>query len=105
MSEEGSAAERLLEPAPVARPGLVVPSAAEFEVLIASQASSDGLRDLRQAIAAWQAVAEKCDHAFEEVLKLSIYRLRVERALGARLVQVVKHGGPRPRSTTPSFKT
>ncbi|MEZ6036753.1 MAG: hypothetical protein R3F29_04690 [Planctomycetota bacterium] len=98
MNEGEAAAERFLEPAPALRRGLVVPDPADFEALVASQGTSEGLRDLRQAVAAWQAVAEKCDHAFEEVLKLSTYRLQVERALGARLAQDVKHGGLRSRS-------
>ena len=98
MSEEGEMTARSLEPASPGRMGLVVPAPAEFGALLAAQGTADELHGLRQAVAAWQAVAEKCDHAFEEVLKLSTYRLQVERALGARLAQDVKHGGLRSRS-------
>ena len=103
MSEGEAAAEQFLEPAPALRRGLVVPDPADFEALVALQGTSEGLRDLRQAVAAWQAVAEKCDHAFEEVLKLSTYRLQVERALGARLAQDVRPGRVKKRSPEVTF--
>lgn len=100
MSERGVAAERFMAPVPARMLGLAVPAPAEFESLVASQGTPEGLRDLRQAVAAWQAVAEKCDRAFEEVPKLSTYRLQVERALGARLARDVNHGGSRSPMVT-----
>jgi len=51
-----------------------------------------------ETIAAWQALAEKVDLAFEELLRLAVFRLEVERELGAQLAQVVRSGPRRKLS-------
>lgn len=70
-----------------------LPDAGQFADMLASAAGASGLHDLRRLVSAWQAVAQKCSLAFEESMRLAIYRLRVERALGGELAQTVSRGG------------
>ncbi|MBL9076037.1 MAG: hypothetical protein JNL08_00955 [Planctomycetes bacterium] len=93
--EVGGGAEP--EPQLPARPELSLPSNERF-LLQRTEAKRNGtLADLQKLVAAWQAVAAKCDMAFEELTRLAIYRLEVERDLGAYLAQEVQHGGDRSR--------
>ena len=55
------------------------------------------LRQLEARLAALEAMAKKFDLAFEEILRLAVFRPRTERALGAHLAQTVKRGGDRPK--------
>lgn len=70
-----------------------VPDEAQFEVMLSGASGAPELSDLRKFVAAWHAVAEKCDAAASEVMRLSVYRLEVERALGAAIIQTVRRGG------------
>lgn len=89
-------------PVPVGSGAIVVPAHAELALLLSQAKAAGTLKDLRQTIAAWQAVAEKCDLVFEEFVRLAVFRLQVERELGAHLSQTVQRGGDRskcPRAT------
>lgn len=79
---------------------LVLPSSEEFALIRMRAREAGTLKDLRQMVAAWQAVAEKCHLAFEEMMRLAVFRLEVERDLGVHLSQTVKRGGF--RSNLPS---
>jgi hypothetical protein len=48
-------------------------------------------------VSAMQAAAAKCDLAYEEMVRLAVYRLEVERDLGAHLAQTVVRGRPTKR--------
>src|SRR5688572_16370147 len=78
--------------------GLAVPADDHLRLILAEAKLTGRLRDLRQMVAAWEAVAEKCDLVFEEMVRLAVFRLDVERDLGAELAQTVRHGGDRSRS-------
>ena len=82
--------------------GIIVPSSEQFALLRAEAKAAGKLKDIRKLAAAWQAVAEKCDLAFEELFRLAVFRLEVERDLGAQLAQTVSLGRPKkwsPRGT------
>lgn len=99
--DEGRTDSSLLVPS--AR-GLTVPPKAQLEELRLHAAADGTLQNLRQMIAAWEAVAAKCELAFEELFRLAAFRLEVERDLGHHLAQTVKRGGFRtklPRGTLP----
>lgn len=70
-----------------------IPSDQQFELMLASADGAEGLRDLRKLMAAAEAVAKQCDLAFEEMLRLAVNRLRVERELGRQLAQATGRGG------------
>jgi hypothetical protein len=78
--------------------GIIVPSSEQFALMRAEAKAAGKLKDLRKLAAAWQAVAEKCDLAFEELFRLAVFRLEVERDLGAQLAQTVSLGRPKKRS-------
>lgn len=81
-----------------ARPELALVPSSEHLLKLRDEARQNGtLTDLRRMVAAWQAVAEQCNVAFEEMTRLATYRLEVERDLGAHLAQQVQHGGDRSR--------
>lgn len=80
-----------------ARPEMSLPSNERFLLLRAEAQENGTLADLQKLVAAWQAVAAKCDVAFEELTRLAIYRLEVERDLGRHLAQTV-HPGPPTKS-------
>lgn len=84
-----------LAPAPGATRRLIVPSPAEFEALLAEHGSMARLRDLRQTVVTWKAIAESLECDFEHGWQLGAYRLRVERALGSKLAREVRRGGIR----------
>jgi hypothetical protein len=48
-------------------------------------------------VSAMQAAAAKCDLAYEEMVRLAVYRLEVERDLGVHLAQTVARGRPTKR--------
>lgn len=85
-------------PAPKPELSLVVPDAAHLLQLRERAREAEELPGLRKLVAAWQAAAEKCDLAFEELTRLAVYRLEVERDLGAHLAQTVHRGGHRAKS-------
>ena len=80
-----------------------VPSRDEFQCMVADS-TADQLRDLRNLVAAWLAVAEKCSAAKKEVVRLAIYRLQAERALGIALTQTVRRGGVGSKSRSATSK-
>lgn len=89
-----------VDPMPaVLRPelSLAIPSGARFLQLRAEAKQNGTLKDLRKMVAAWQAVAEQCNVAFEEMTRLATYRLEVERDLGRHLAQTVHRGGDRAK--------
>jgi hypothetical protein len=77
---------------------LSIPSNERFLQLRAEAKQNGKLKDLQKLVAAWLAVGEKCNLVFEEMTRLAIYRLEVERDLGAHLAQTVHRGGDRPNS-------
>jgi hypothetical protein len=85
-------------PAPRAAGQLIVPSSGQFALIRAEAKAAGTLSNLQRMVAAWQAVAEKCDLAFAEVLRLAVFRLEVERDLGVHLAQTVHRGGNRSKS-------
>jgi hypothetical protein len=54
-------------------------------------------------VSAMQAAAAKCDLAYEEMVRLAVYRLEVERDLGAHLAQTVVRGRPTKRCPGGTF--
>ncbi len=76
-----------------------LPSMARLEGLLVSTADAEALTRLRSFAAAHEDVARHCRLAYEEFARLAVFRLRVERKLGATLMLVVRRGGHRPRST------
>src|SRR5688572_16318115 len=64
---------------------LVVPPDEHLRLARLDAKSAGNLKGLRQMVAAWEAVAEKCDLAFEEMARLAAFRLEVERDLGEEL--------------------
>jgi hypothetical protein len=81
-----------------AAPTIAVPAAEELAVMRQTAQRDGSLKDVRQVVAAWEAVAAKCELAFEELVRLAVFRLEVERDLGTQLAQTVRHGGDRSRS-------
>jgi hypothetical protein len=76
-----------------------LPALARLEGVLASTHDVEALARLRSFAAAHEDVARHCRLAYAEFARLAVFRLRVERKLGATLMQVVRHGGHRPRST------
>jgi len=70
-----------------------LPTEADFRGMLAEANGAGGLDDLRRLVSAWQAVAQQCEVAFAETVRLAVYRLEVERALGFELAQTVSRGG------------
>jgi hypothetical protein len=68
---------------------------------LALERSDDGesLKQLQAAAATWEAAARRFEVARGELVRLAVFRLRVERKLGAELMRLVRRGGDRPRST------
>ena len=64
--------------------GLVVPADEQLRLVRLDAKSAGTLQGLRQMVAAWEAVAEKCALAFHELVRLAVFRLEVERE-GARV--------------------
>lgn len=95
---QGMLPDRPSRPAPKPELSLVVPDAAHLLQLRERAREAEELPGLRKLVAAWQAAAEKCDLAFEELTRLAVYRLEVERDLGAHLAQTVHRGGHRAKS-------
>lgn len=88
------------EPVPQvpARPDLTLVPSSEQLLRLRDEAKQNGtLANLRKMVAAWQAVAEQCNVAFEEMTRLATYRLEVERDLGRHLAQTVHRGGDRAK--------
>ena len=84
-------------PAHLCAVGLVkaLPTSERFlQMRIAAQEGGTQ-NDLHKLVSAWQAVAVKCNLAFEQLTRLAIYRLEVERDLGAYLAQSIERGGDR----------
>lgn len=77
---------------------LVVPSDEQLLQMRVDARSQGKLPQLQRLVAAWQSVGEKCKLAFEELTRLAVHRLQVERDLGEHLAQTVKRGGDRPNS-------
>src|SRR5436190_14341137 len=84
---------------------LDVPPDEQLQLVRVAAKSAGNLRGLRQMVAAWEAVAEKCDLAFEEMVRLAVFRLEVERDLGAELAQTVSQGRPKKRSPEVTFSS
>jgi hypothetical protein len=73
---------------------LTIPPSAQL-ALMRETAKRDGtLKDLHKALTALEAVAAKCTVAHEELVRLAVTRLEVERDLGAQLAQTVRQGRP-----------
>lgn len=81
-----------------AAPTIAVPAAEELAVMRQTAQRDGSLKDLRQVVAAWEAVAAKCQLVFEELVRLAVFRLEVERDLGTQLAQTVRRGGDRSKS-------
>ena len=78
---------------------VVVPSTEQFQLVRAEAKETGRTQELHRMVAAWQAAASKCHLAFEELVRLAVFRLQVERDLGTHLAQTVRHGGDRARSS------
>jgi hypothetical protein len=76
---------------------LVVPSPQQFEIARVEAREAGRSQDLHRMVSAMQAAAAKCDLAYEEMVRLAVYRLEVERDLGAHLAQTVVRGRPTKR--------
>lgn len=76
---------------------LVIPTNEQFLQLRLEAKQAGKLPDLRQMVAAWQDVADRCHLAFEELTRIAVFKLEVERELGVHLAQTVHRGGPRSK--------
>ena len=76
---------------------LVIPTNEQFLQLRAEAKQAGKLPNLRQMVAAWQDVADRCHLAFEELTRIAVFKLEVERELGAHLAQTVHRGGSRSK--------
>lgn len=84
---------------------IVVPTPQQFEIARVEAREAGRSQDLHRMVSAMQAAAAKCDLAYEEMVRLAVYRLEVERDLGAHLAQTVARGRPTkrcPRGTIPA---
>ncbi len=94
MEEQERERQQLVVPEDGVRRQLaLVPDEERFQDMLTTACGSPALVDLRKLVVAWRAVADQCEVATEEVLRLAIYRLEVERALGSELAQSVRRGG------------
>lgn len=76
---------------------IAVPSPQQFEIARVEAREAGKSQDLHRMVSAMQAAATKCDLAYEEMVRLAVYRLEVERDLGAHLAQTVARGRPTKR--------
>ncbi len=76
---------------------IVVPSPQQFEIARVEAREAGRSQDLHRMVSAMQAAAAKCDLAYEEMVRLAVYRLEVERDLGVHLAQTVARGRPTKR--------
>jgi hypothetical protein len=84
---------------------IAVPPNGDLALLREEARKAGTLSDLRNLIAAWQVVAERCDLVFDEMMRLAVFRLEVERDLGAQLAQTVKRGRPKRMAPGGTFET
>ncbi len=78
---------------------VVVPSAQHLAAVLAKADDLSKLTDLHTLASVHEDLAKKCNLAFEESLRLAVFRLEVERKLGAELAQLVHRGGHGSKST------
>lgn len=60
--------------------------------------------DLRQRVIVLEQAARRCGAAFEEVIRLSLFRLNLERDIGRMLGRSLVRGGDRSRSSTSTLR-
>lgn len=77
--------------------GLVVPSSAQMELMLAGANDVESLADLEKAAATLQELARRHEAMKAKLAEISAYHMRVRRKLGVLLSQTVKHGGDRAR--------
>ena len=77
--------------------GLVVPSSAQMELMLAQCNDSETLADLERAAAALQAFARRHDAMKSQLAEISAFHMRARRKLGVLLAQTVKRGGDRSK--------
>lgn len=78
---------------------MVVPSAQRLAAVLAKADDLGKLTDLHTLASVHEDLAKKCNLAFDESLRLAVFRLEVERKLGAELAQLVHRGGYGSKST------
>lgn len=89
---------RLLPAQTLRQIGLVVPNDDQLALIRTHAQESGTLKELRQKVAAWHAAAEKLKLGFEEMTRVAVFQLEVERDLGSHLAQTVRRGGDRSKS-------
>ncbi|HEX5053096.1 MAG TPA: hypothetical protein VFZ65_15080 [Planctomycetota bacterium] len=89
----------IVHPSPDGYRAIGAPRPEQLDRMLAATEDAEALTRLQSFAAAHEDVARHCNLAFEEFARLAVFRLRVERKLGATLMQVVRRGGHRPRST------
>ena len=78
--------------------GLVVPSSAQMELMLAQCNDAESLANLEKAAAALQAFAKHHDAMKSQLAEISAFHMRARRKLGVLLSQTVKLGGDRASS-------
>lgn len=78
--------------APSGADGLV-PSESALELALAAADDLDTLSSLRRVAAAHHEVARRCTIAFDDFLRLAVFRIKIERKLGLELARRVRRGG------------
>jgi hypothetical protein len=78
--------------------GLVVPSSAQMELMLAQCSDVESLANLEKAAAALQAFAKRHDAMKSQLAEISAFHMRARRKLGVLLSQTVKRGGDRSKS-------
>lgn len=77
--------------------GLVVPSSAQMELMLAQCNDAESLTNLEKAAAALQAFARRHDAMKSQLAEISAFHMRARRKLGVLLSQTVKRGGDRSK--------
>ena len=99
--------ERNLLPAlfrvPTGERGLAIATDEQFQLVLAGTTDAESLQDLRNGFVALQAVAAKSKLVFDDLIRLAIQRLEVERKLGVLLSQTGHRGRPTKRSPDATF--
>lgn len=78
---------------------LTVPTDEQMSLALASANDGESLKSLHDVVAALQKTAEQFKVAADEIGRIAVSRLLIERKLGAHLAQTVRRGGRGSKST------
>ena len=79
---------------------VLVPTHGQMDVMLAESNDFDSLVDLEKAADALKEVAKRQDSMTAQFVEIAAWHLRVRRKLGLLMLQTVRWGGDRSRSST-----